>query len=104
MTTKVEIKGYDYYGQVNFGQTQVGINRVKLGTRDLPNQLIWIRAHSSNGGDILVGSQYVTNVVDGTGNGYILEPGAEMVLFVDNLNRVWFVATVAGCIVSWSAA
>ena len=70
---------------------------------DLPTASVLVYALGANnavGGT--VGRVGVTNVVNGTGNGYPLEPGQSVVIMTDNANLVWVNGT-AGDIFGWSA-
>ena len=58
---------------------------------------VMLRAHINNVPDILIKP-------NAQGSGYILEPGEEFLLRVDQLSKVWVQATGAGaCILSWLA-
>jgi len=59
-----------------------------------------LAANAAAGGT--VGGAGVTNVVNGAGNGYILEPGQSMVIMPDDINEVYVNGT-AGDIFGWSA-
>ena len=70
---------------------------------ELPTASVLVYAKGSNnatGGT--VGAAGVTNAVNGTGNGYILESGQSVVIMTDNVNLVWVNGT-AGDIFCWSA-
>lgn len=61
-----------------------------------------IKAKSTNAASGTVGDVNVTNVIDGTGNGYIVDPGEAGALAVANANLVYVNGT-AGDIWSWEA-
>ena len=76
--------------------------RVQLGSNVLSNGVI-ITALSTNTAKMTVGGSAVTNTVDGTGNGYILEAGSSSSFAVSNTNALYINGT-AGDIVSYAGS
>jgi hypothetical protein len=64
---------------------------------------IILTAKSTNAANIHVGDSSVNNTEDGTGNGYILEPGASASFAVDNSNKLYINGT-AGDVVSFAVS
>ena len=83
------------------GQSKVAATgtAVQLAANSLTNGVI-VTAKSTNTAAMTVGGASVTNTVDGTGNGYVLEAGASISCAVDNTNRIYFNGT-AGDIISF---
>lgn len=79
------------FGQVKIAATGTAVN---LPAGALQDELIIHSAITNNGANASVGGVGVNNTRDGTGNGYILEPGASTILAVDNANRVWINGTI----------
>ena len=68
----------------------------------LPTSSIQVYALSGNGAAGAVGGEEVLNIVDGTGNGFILEAGQNAVIMARRLDDVWVNGT-AGDIFTYSA-
>lgn len=68
----------------------------------LPTASVLVYALTGNAAAITVGGSGVTNTVDGSGNGYILEAGQSIVIMADDLADVYVNGT-AGDIVAFSA-
>ncbi len=83
-------------GQAVIASTGVAL---QLANKEFTNGVL-ISALSTNTDNIMIGEDGVTNVDDGTGNGYILEPGNTASFAVMNLKRLWITGT-AGDIISY---
>ncbi len=86
------------------GQAKIAVTStaVQLGTNTLKNGVI-LTAKSTNTANILVGGSGVTTTADGTGNGYILEPGTSASWAVSNTNILYINGT-AGDLVSFAGS
>lgn len=84
------------------GQTKIVVTgtAVRLPSNALINGLIVKSKITNNVARQTVGTSAVTNIVDGTGNGYILEPGEAASFAVTNSNAIWVNGT-AGDIFSF---
>lgn len=91
-------------GYVVTGQKAVAVTgtAVNLPDNKLSNGVI-LTAKSTNSGNILVGMSNVSVTEDGSGNGYILEPGNSVSYGVTNTNTIW-VNGSASDVVSWSGS
>lgn len=81
----------------NHGQTDVGTTAVQL--TETPTACVkgvLVKAFSTNSGIVYLGKSGVT--VD---NGYELTAGETVVVEVDNVNKVYVIASAAGQKVSW---
>lgn len=76
---------------------------VQLSAGALNNGVIISAASGNNAAGVTIGGSGVTNTVNGTGNGYILAPGASVSFAVDNVNRLYINGTT-GDIVSWAGS
>lgn len=87
------------------GQAIIGVTgtRVNLGTSQPLTNGIIISANAGNAASIEVGDSTVTNVFNGTGNGYILAAANAVSFAITNSNELWINGT-AGDIVSWAAS
>jgi hypothetical protein len=87
---------------VTSGQTKIATTgtAVQLGTGALVNGVV-ITANLSNSGPITIGPAGVNNTQNGTGNGYMLYPGASMSYAVSNLSPVYLNGT-AGDFVTYT--
>lgn len=65
---------------------------VQLASATLVNGLV-IKAHPSNTAPILIGGSSVTNVYNGTGNGYPIWPGEAMSFAVPNASALYINGT-----------
>lgn len=86
-------------GQAKIASTGVA---VQLPSNALTNGII-ITAKSANAAPITVGGSGVTNTVDGTGNGYILEAGSSSSWAVNNTSAIYINGTI-GDIVSFAGS
>jgi len=79
-----------------FGQAVMATTgtAVQLASNSLVNGVV-VTANGSNVAPIVLGSASVTNVTDGTGNGYVLAPGASIGLAVANTNSIWMNGTAS---------
>lgn len=86
------------------GQAKIAVTgtAVQLASHSLTNGVI-ITAKSTNAAPITIGISTVTNTVDGTGSGYILEAGAAVSFAVSNTNDLYINGT-AGDIVSFAGS
>lgn len=75
-----------------FGQKKITTSAVQLGSNTLVNGVIFT-AFSTNAGNIFIGGSGVTTTADGTGNGYILEPGSSISFAVANTNLFYVIGT-----------
>jgi hypothetical protein len=98
------VPGSILLGYVVTGQAVIssGGVAVQLPSGALKNGVI-ISARSTNSGDITIGNRNVTNTEDGTGSGYILEPGSSVSYGVTNTNVIWINGST-GDVVSWSGS
>lgn len=55
----------------------------------LPAAAVLIRAHSGNAAAGVVGKAGVTNTVDGSGNGFILEAGDSVAIYHGRLDEIY---------------
>lgn len=78
------------------GQTKIAVTgtAVQLASNALVNGVI-LSASTSNSASITVGGSGVTNATDGTGNGFILAPGASVGIAVSNTNELYVNGTAA---------
>jgi len=88
-------------GQVAIAVTGTAV-RLSVASVPLPSGSVLIKALSTNTAMGAAGGSAVTNTVDGTGNGHILEAGETSVVIAADLNRVWVNGT-AGDIFTYSA-
>jgi hypothetical protein len=88
-------------GQVAIAVTGTAV-RLSAASVPLPGGGALIKALTDNTAAGTVGGAGVTNTVDGTGNGFILEAGDLGVVYADDLNLVYVNGT-AGDIFSYSA-
>jgi hypothetical protein len=84
-----------------FGQSKIAVTgtAVQLGSNTLTNGVI-ITALSTNTAAITIGGASVTNTINGTGNGYILEAGASVSIAATNTN-VLYINGTSGDIISF---
>jgi hypothetical protein len=89
-----------------FGQAKIATTgaAVQLSNSSVPIVSgLLVSAPSNNSQKIVLGNSGVTNTVDGTGNGFILEPGDKVTLPVTNVNVLYINGTsgdkvsYAGC-------
>ncbi len=59
-----------------------------------------ISALSTNTGNVFLGGSTVTTTADGTGNGWILEPGNSKFIAIADLSKVYAIGT-ANDVISW---
>ncbi len=86
------------------GQATISVTgtAVQLSANTLLNGII-VTAKSTNSAPIVVGISTVHNIVDGTGDGYILEAGSSMSWAVQNSNDLYINGT-SGDIVSFAGS
>jgi hypothetical protein len=86
------------------GQAKIAVTgtAVNLPSKAAVNGVI-LTAKSTNAAAITVGVSGVTNTVDGTGNGYILEAGSSISFAVTNTNLIFINGTI-GDIVSYAGS
>lgn len=92
-------------GAVNsFGQAKIASSGTaqQLPLHSSVNGFI-LTAKSTNTNPIVVGDASVTNTVDGTGNGYILEPGASVSTAKLALKDIYIIGS-SGDVISFAAA
>lgn len=89
-------------GALVCGQTKITTTwtQVNLPANNV-GQFVVVKAFSSNVWNITVWVTGVTNTVNGSGNGFILEPGDMLPIVVDNSNKI-FINWTANDIVSYS--
>jgi len=87
-----------------FGQAKITSTgtAVQLAVNALTNGVI-VTAYSSNAAPISIGGSSVTNTVDGTGNGYILEAGGSVSFACQDMSELWINGT-SGDIVSMAGS
>lgn len=85
----------------SFGQTVIAATgtAVQLSSNPLVNGVV-VSANTSNTASIIVGLSGVTNITNGSGNGYVLAPGASIGIAVANTNSLWINGT-SGDVVSF---
>lgn len=88
--------------QPAFGQVQMTGSAVQLSSNSLTNGVI-ITAKSSNTANIILGLAGVSTTEDGSGNGYILEPGSSISYACDNTNEIYAIGT-SGDILSFAGS
>jgi len=76
--------------------------RLSVASVILPGGSVFLTALTDNAAAMTAGGSTVTNTIDGTGNGIIIGPGSNVVVFTDDLNTVYVNGT-AGDVISWSA-
>jgi hypothetical protein len=76
------------------GQVKMDGSIDQLPANTLLNGVV-VTAKSTNAAPIVIGGSGVTNVTDGTGNGYILEAGASMSWAIKNTNALYAIGTSA---------
>lgn len=84
------------------GQAQVSGTATALEDNALLNGVI-ISAKTTNAGPVMIGTSDVTVTSDGTGNGYILEPGGSVSFAVSNTNVLYVVGT-GGDVISFAGS
>lgn len=86
------------------GQAKIAVTAtaVQLTAGALTNGVI-ITANPANTKPISIGPSTVNNTTDGTGNGYILQPGASVSFSVSDVS-VLYINGTAGDIVSWAGS
>ncbi len=86
------------------GQAKIAVTgtAVRLGSNTLINGII-VTALSTNVASIVIGISTVHNVIDGTGDGYILAAGGSVSWAVSNSNALYINGT-AGDIVSFAGS
>lgn len=97
--TQITGFGSAFASSVLVNQYKLTTGAVQLASTVLVNGVIFT-ALSTNTGNIFLGSSGVTTTADGTGNGYILEPGASCSAAVTNTNLFYAIGT-AGDVLSW---
>jgi len=76
------------------GQKAMTGSAVQLQTNTLTNGVI-ITAKSTNTANIVIGDSGVTTTENGSGNGYILEPGASVSFAGTNTNLLYAIGTTS---------
>lgn len=87
------------FGQVKISSTGTA---VQLTAGGLSNGII-LQAKSTNSANLLLGTSGVTRTEDGTGNGFILEPGNSITFAADNASDI-YVNGVTGDILSYAGS
>lgn len=94
--------GAPLVGQAVIAVTGTAV-QLSASTTPLPGGVVFVKSLSSNNAArATVGGSGVTNTVNGTGNGHILEPGDMVVVIAPTLSAVYVNGT-AGDIFSFSA-
>ena|ERR1035437_8921170 len=78
----------------NYGQIVMTGSAIQLPS-GLANNGVILQAKSSNAGNLLIGGASVTITEDGTGNGFILEPGFQITFAADNSNEIYVIGAVS---------
>lgn len=83
------------------GQSNIAVTgtAVQLSSGTLVNGVV-VSASLSNAASITIGGSGVNNTVNGTGNGYILQPGASVGIAINNTN-VLYINGTAGDVVAF---
>lgn len=90
-------------GQAKIASTGTAV-RLNGGTsQPLTNGLIISAVSGNNASGVTIGGSGVTNTADGTGNGYILAPGASVSFAIADTNEIWINGTTAD-FVSWAGS
>jgi hypothetical protein len=77
------------------GQIALTANtRAQLPSNALVNGFI-LKSSPLNGANVLIGGSTVSTTADGSGNGFILEPGASAPLSVTNTNAIYLISAAA---------
>lgn len=73
------------------GQVAIAVTgtAVVLGVGVIAGGSIMVHALSDNTQPLTVGPAGISDDIDGTGNGHIVEPGGDAVVFCSNLNQVY---------------
>jgi len=79
--------------------TAVVLSSVEI---ELPTRSILVAALSTNTAAMTVGGSAITNTIDGSGNGFILEAGQSVPIFTTDLSDIYVNGT-AGDIATFSA-
>ena len=82
----------------NSGQITVTTAGTAVQGTDIPGNAFALKPHHDNTDAVFVGN--VTNDVTNA-NGYVLETGESVVVYVANLNHLWFDADVNGERICW---
>ena len=90
-------------GQAKVSVTNTAVQLNGGMSQPLTNGVIITAGSNNNTNGMTVGISTVTDVVDGTGNGYILVPGASVSFAVNNTNTIWINGT-SGDLVSWAGS
>ena len=81
------------------GQKVIAVTNTRLAlaavATPLPTSSVVVYALAGNAAAMTVGGSAVTNTVDGSGNGYILEAGQSVVVMADDLADVYVNGTAA---------
>ncbi|MGC9395397.1 MAG: hypothetical protein ACP5J4_11135 [Anaerolineae bacterium] len=93
--------GAPVVGQAVIAVTGTAVALAAVAT-PLPTSSVLVAALSTNGAMMTVGGAGVTNTVDGSGNGFILEAGQSVVIMTDDLADVYVNGT-ANDIATFSA-
>jgi hypothetical protein len=89
-------------GQAKIAVTGTAVQLNAGTTQALTNGLI-ISAPAGNVAPIAVGGSNVTNTANGSGNGYLIAPGASVSFAMANTNQIWINGT-SGDYVSWAGS
>lgn len=84
------------------GQAQMTGSAVQLTAGALLNGVI-ITARSSNAAPVELGLASVTNTINGTGNGYILEAGTSISFAVTDVSTIYAIGN-SGDVISWAGS
>lgn len=87
-----------------FGQVKIVSSgtAIQLGAGGLSNGII-LQAKSTNTANLLLGGSSVTRGEDGSGNGFILEPGNSITFAAENANDI-YVNGASGDILSYAGS
>lgn len=77
-------------GAVYTNQQRATATAAPLAARPLKNG-VTVTAYLGNAGNIMVGGPALTNVIDGTGNGEVLQPGVPRSFAADDASRVYII-------------
>lgn len=89
-------------GQAKIATTGTAI-QLDSSSQPLTNGVIISAVSGNNAAGVTIGGATVTNTVNGTGNGYILAPGASVSFAIANTNELYINGTI-GDIVSWAGS
>ncbi len=94
-------------GQIAIATTGTAVNLASdTIVNGVPNQTttngVLIKAAVTNAASICIGASNVTNTIGGTGNGFCLEAGASIYVWLSNTNVAWINGTAGDYVMKMS--